>query len=402
MNSKVLPHAIGIFLAGATVVVLSNSTYFESRFSMMERGLACLVVALVYKQFAGSNKPVYVPAVLLSLTFIAGISILNFLQIYRIEDFIGYVATFLTATIYVSLFDTKFLINSIATGFAMLVLWSLLLLDSGGASWNQYGQYQGPFVHYNILGFTMLLAIPCFLFLRTTNFLVTLVLRFSLLTTAGFLIYLSESRTSQISALAVLIAYIIWFSFTKSKILGWVLISASSIFSLALVANSSMILSLLGKDDSLSGRTKIWESLFEHLGDMPLTGFGWSRLFTPDSPISAIASSETGFFVSHSHNDLLHWYITTGLVGALLVVLNVLVILFLTLKPIAQKQHWAAWVLISTLALTVSGITEISSFQVQGWFVLALVSTMAVKEFLKLENRTNLFIGFRLSPADLI
>lgn len=394
--------ALGIFLAGATVVVLSNTTYFESRFSMMERGLACLSIALIYKFIARANKPIYIPTILLVLTLVSGISIINYLQIYRIEDLVGYAAAFLTATIYVSLFDATLLINSISAGFAALVCWSLLLLNSGEASWNQYGQYQGPFVHYNILGFTMLLALPCFLFIKTSNVLTTLFLRMSLLPAAGYLIFLSESRTSQISAIAVLVSYVIWFAFMKNKIYGWILIAACSIITIALLVNSSVILSLLGKDDSLSGRTKIWEALISHFWDKPITGFGWSRLFTPDSPVSAIASSETGFFVSHSHNDLLHWYITTGLIGAVLVILNLVVIIYLVRSPISKKQPWAAWALISTLALIFSGVTEISSFQVQGWFVLSLVSTMTVKEYLISKTRTNRFVGLLLSPANFL
>lgn len=394
--------ALGIFLAGATVVVLSNATYFESRFSMMERGLACLSIALIYKFIAGANKQIYIPTTLLVLTLASGISIINYLQIYRIEDLIGYAAAFLTATIYVSLFDATLLINSISAGFAALVCWSLLLLNNGEVSWNQYGQYQGPFVHYNILGFTMLLALPCFLFIKTSKVLTTLFLRMSLLPAAGYLIFISESRTSQISAIAVLVSYVIWFAFMKNKIYGWILILACSIFSIAVFINSSAILSLLGKDDSLSGRTKIWESLISHIWDKPITGFGWSRLFTPDSPVSAIASSETGFFVSHSHNDLLHWYITTGLIGAVLVILNLVVIIYLVRSPISKKQSWAAWALISTLALIFSGITEISSFQVQGWFVLSLVSTMVIKEYLNSKSRANSIVGLRLSSANYL
>lgn len=400
MNSQLLVRGLALLLSATTVVVLSNTTYFESKFSMMERGLACLAVALIFMWFTANHKPIFLPTFLVGLTIVSGMSIANYLQIYRVQDFIGYASAFLTAAIYISILDKKLLINSIAAGFSILVTWSLVLIGNGTESWNLYGQYQGPFVHYNILGFTMLLAIPSFLFIKTQNLAFTFALRLSLLSCAVYLIDISESRTSFVSAIIVIAAYLIWLSFTKSQILGWVLVGLSLVLSVALLLNSSSILKLLGKDNSLTGRTKIWESLLEHFGDRPLTGFGWSRLFTPDSPISSIASSETGFFVSHSHNDLLHWYITTGTLGALFVISNIFVTVFLALKSPSRKSYWGAWVLISILALTISGTTEISSFQVQGWYVLSLISVIAVKEAYNQEKPINRVVGVRLSPVN--
>jgi O-antigen ligase len=385
--------ALGIILVATYVVVFSNTFFFESKFSMMERGLGILAISLFYKLLVNSPSPIKVPTFMAALVIVSGLSIFAFLQSYRIEDFIGYAAAFLSAVVFVSIFELKILINSISLGFALIMIWSFTLLFTDPASWNTYGQFQGPFVHYNLLGFAMLLSIPSFLFVRTPLRLLTLLLRISLIFGALSLILLSASRTSLIALIAVLIAYISWHTYQRNKAIGLSFLLFSFVSFVLILLNANQVLLILGKDDTLSSRTLIWNSLSDHLTDSPLIGFGWSRLFTPESPIATIASSETGFFVSHSHNDLLHWYVTTGIFGALLIVANVLFISILALRSLRPTNFWPLWVLLVVLALIVTGTTEISTFQLQGWYVLSLISAVAVNEFYRSDqNKKNRFI----------
>lgn len=372
--------ALGILLIGLTVVALSSTTYFEVKFSIMERGLACLGIALLFKQIISPETSVRISALMLGLVAASGISILGYLQLYRVQDLIGYGAAFLTVATYVSIFKFPTIIRGMAAGYTLLMCWTYIMMFGEETAWNTYGQLQGPFVHYNVLGFAMVIALPIFLFMDFNNKVLTFTIRTILVVSALNLVILSESRTSLISAIVVLFVYAIWGMFKLKTVAGWISLSFGSLAFIYLLTNTSSLISALGKDETLTGRTEIWKNLIGHIGDRPITGFGWSRLFTPDTPISTIASENIGFFVSHSHNDLLHWYVTTGLLGTLLLILNFVLIITISLKLMHSSSSPAPfWILLALISLIISGISEISAFQIQGWVMLSLVSSMAVK-----------------------
>jgi O-antigen ligase len=83
--------------------------------------------------------------------------------------------------------------------------------------------------------------------------------------------------------------------------------------------NSALILELLGKDPTLTGRTDIWESLMRRVAERPWTGFGYSAFWGKESVPAHYVRLETGWLVPSAHNGWIDLLVQVGWPGAILV-----------------------------------------------------------------------------------
>lgn len=386
-----LPATTGIALIAFSFVVLSNTHYFESTYSLMERGFFLLSLALLWRLlfFKSGVIPVSLPLVLLVL--VMGLSVTQFLQSYIAQDFIGAAAVAMMTVVYASALTLNNVVRSIAIGGAILGLWSLWeLFFSPLTSWAEIDKFIGPYTHWNSLGLSLLLGVAAIVsakFSETTwlDFL----LRLGALTIVGIPIYLSQSRNSWVTFVLVVIAgFILWVYRMNKKAFVGVLVVALGILAVTLF-NSQWVLNLLQKDSSISGRTGIWQAASHHIWDKPWLGYGWSRLFPPDSIIGGYITTESQIPANHSHNDLLNWYLTTGVFGLLLVVVLYFTVVRSGILALEQHVLGASWLLIGAIQLITSGLIEITSFQLQGWFIFCLLSSTAAAWFVKERNKRN-------------
>jgi exopolysaccharide production protein ExoQ len=81
--------------------------------------------------------------------------------------------------------------------------------------------------------------------------------------------------------------------------------------------DSDLILDLLGKDSSLTGRTVIWPYVIEAIGDRPILGWGFWAFWSPSNPRSIEISREVGFGfqLPSAHNGVLELLLQIGVVG---------------------------------------------------------------------------------------
>lgn len=82
---------------------------------------------------------------------------------------------------------------------------------------------------------------------------------------------------------------------------------------------SAAILTALGKDPSLTGRTKIWAALMREVSERPWTGYGYNAFWGPDSVPALYIRRETGWAVPSAHNGWIDVLIQLGWPGAVLV-----------------------------------------------------------------------------------
>ena len=82
---------------------------------------------------------------------------------------------------------------------------------------------------------------------------------------------------------------------------------------------SAAILTALGKDPSLTGRTKIWAALMREVSERPWTGYGYNAFWGPDSIPALYIRRETGWAVPSAHNGWIDLLIQLGWPGAILV-----------------------------------------------------------------------------------
>ncbi|CAN7202780.1 O-antigen ligase family protein [Caulobacter sp. LjRoot300] len=98
---------------------------------------------------------------------------------------------------------------------------------------------------------------------------------------------------------------------TWAGVTGVVLLVAFSLFA------ADVFFAILGKDATLTGRTKIWSAVMREIQDRPWQGYGYSAVWGDKSGWSPFAwiSKNAGFQAQHAHNSWLEQWLGLGLVG---------------------------------------------------------------------------------------
>lgn len=98
---------------------------------------------------------------------------------------------------------------------------------------------------------------------------------------------------------------------TWAAVLGALLLAAFLLFA------SDVFLEILGKDATLTGRTKIWAAALRQAELRPWTGYGYSAVWDDKSGWGPLAwiTREAGFKPSHAHNAWLEQWLGLGYAG---------------------------------------------------------------------------------------
>jgi O-antigen ligase len=78
-----------------------------------------------------------------------------------------------------------------------------------------------------------------------------------------------------------------------------------------------IFLTLLGKDATLTGRTRIWAGVMRQIRLRPVLGYGYGAVWNETSnwgPLAKI-TKEAGFVAHHAHNSWLEQWLGMGLLG---------------------------------------------------------------------------------------
>ena len=87
-----------------------------------------------------------------------------------------------------------------------------------------------------------------------------------------------------------------------------------------LITQKDTVLSVLGKDATLTGRTVLWSKVVNHIQDRPVLGHGYGAFWEPSARASEQVRAAIGWDTPHSHNALLDEWLDLGLVGVLLLI----------------------------------------------------------------------------------
>ena len=103
-----------------------------------------------------------------------------------------------------------------------------------------------------------------------------------------------------------------------------------------------VVLDALGKDETLTGRTILWEFGMEALHDRPWLGHGYKAYW--DSPVTSalllrtVIGQELWFF----HNNFLDVGVAFGVVGIIFLSIGLLIAFFVTVKKSVTSWEYAA------------------------------------------------------------
>lgn len=224
-------------------------------------------------------------------------------------------------------FDTRRLLALIATALGaaavLSVVFAVALPGLGVSGGVHAGHWQGIFTHKNILGKVMALGTLTFVLLRPLlsrdrRWMGTggVLLCFSL-------VLMSRSKTALTVTLALLAAVAVfrvlrWKPTLAVSVLTGVVLAAGSAAVVAVTFRDA-ILTGMGKDPTLTGRTDIWDALLGSIAQRPLLGYGYNGYWLGETGPAAETLAAIGWQTPSAHNGFLEVTLQLGLVGLVLV-----------------------------------------------------------------------------------
>jgi O-antigen ligase len=135
------------------------------------------------------------------------------------------------------------------------------------------------------------------------------------------LVLLSTSKTSLVSlvlgAMGLAFVWVVRRGPVSGVAATWAAVLGAGMLAAFLLFASDVFLGLLGKDATLTGRTKIWAAVLRQIGERPLTGYGFAAVWDDKSGWGPLAwiTKEAGFKAQHAHSSWLEQWLGMGLFG---------------------------------------------------------------------------------------
>lgn len=136
-----------------------------------------------------------------------------------------------------------------------------------------------------------------------------------------FLVIMSTSKTSLVSlflgAGGIAFIWVVRRGAASAVAATWAAVLGAALLAGFLLVASDAFLGLLGKDATLTGRTKIWAAIWRQIQERPWTGYGYSAVWDDKSGWGPLAwiTKEAGFKASHAHNAWLEQWLGMGYPG---------------------------------------------------------------------------------------
>jgi exopolysaccharide production protein ExoQ len=379
-------HSLGILFPKALVTLIrffiwGGSTFlvcifWKNTIRIVSRNISiCILSALAFLSFIWSELPEF--------------TWFNSRDIWMMTFFALYFATRFSLKEQIEIIAYTSLIGSILSIIFVIGLPGIgKEVDSA-----HLGAWKGLYGHKNLFGSMMVLKSLTFFTLPNNNSKIYKWGGFSL---AILLIILSTSKTSLVITSLLILIILFYKNFRWRGKISVIFIDIGILIlgCVALLVFSYWveILTGLGRDPTLTGRTPLWSLMIARLIEKPLLGYGRGAFFAPKSRYGIEAGQivGTGWIPPHGHNGLLDLSIDLGLIG-----LSFFLITYFTNFARALKLAYAAkdveniWPLAYLIFLLMNNITEsLLLYQTNIFWVLfiTLVFTLSQKPQTKQNN----------------
>jgi O-antigen ligase len=293
---------------------------------------------------------------------------------------------------------TSFLIC--VTTFSLAVLAPHIVFDSA-----RPGVWKGIFAHKNSQGSFMTLA---FLTAMHARFARWKIVRYGTMMMSAVLLVLSHSSTALVALIIVIAALPVRYLVRvpgKQILIASVLVATIALTTGFLVSQYyTEILSLLGKDATLTGRAQLWGLIVDSIIRRPVIGYGYNGFWLGlrGESLSIIAAS--GWLVPHAHNGLLDLLLGIGVVGTAIFFVGFVRLITLLAQYIrtsgARFQDF--WPVSFLVALTVINTTESLLLSSNSIFWLLYVAMFASLTSLAAARSQALIQPVVLTPRRLL
>ncbi|WP_299486067.1 O-antigen ligase [Acaryochloris sp. IP29b_bin.137] len=299
---------------------------------------------------------------------------------------------------YLSLLSIAFIISGLLSLIFALVLPQYGVMGRGfilsGEDIKHAGSWRGIYSHKNYLGRSMVLGALCLYFTPVRQKLY--LFKYLCLSILALTLLFSDSKT----ALVILITMFLLIPLFRAMRLeySWMItILCISVFCAGSGAtiffdNFDQILSSLGKDSTLSGRTELWHEILLSVRDRPLFGHGYGAFWTEGGGAEMVWQ-EFGWQAPHAHNGTLDLLLDLGIVGTVIFLLFYLRVFCQSLLLLRQTKSFSTIFPIAFLVmLFMVNLTE-SSTVVRpqfAWTVFVGVSLLVQKGLRSAETVENI------------
>ena len=223
--------------------------------------------------------------------------------------------------------DFLYLLAQLTAVIAVLSL--LFIAIPGSGAIDESGAWRGVFVHKNVLGQHMALGVLVWFFvLRIGSWHRITAGAFLLLCT--LLMLQSGSATALVIAIGVLVSVpLLHVAAAGSASAGLLLIGTGIITPLLAIRLGETyegVLRTLGRDPSLTGRTELWDAIWDEIRDHPWLGYGYEAFWLGRSGPSGQLEPLLGFLPAHAHNGFLDAWLALGVLGLLLLLASFVIV----------------------------------------------------------------------------
>ena len=215
---------------------------------------------------------------------------------------------------------------------AVLSLGFVWLLPGYGIHHDYYGSaWRGVYIHKNLFGnFMALAALTWLLYAFSCQGKLLVGLVFFFLSLA--LLFLSTSKTALIIFFILLsllsIIQILRRLDTKALPVGILLIVLVGSLAILSAYNMENILTILGRDTTLTGRIYLWQAVWLMIQEHPWLGYGYNAFWLEREGPSKYIWEIVQWEPFNAHNGYLDLWLQLGLVGVVIFIIPLLVNLF--------------------------------------------------------------------------
>jgi exopolysaccharide production protein ExoQ len=249
------------------------------------------------------------------------------------------------------------------------------------------GAWRGIYDYKNTLGSMMTLSMVAFYLLGTNKE------PRRLFAWCGFglsllLMLLSTSKTSVTMTLLLLLIIVFYRQFKWQGKITILILDLTMLFlggiGLVVFTNWVTILTGMGKDPTLTGRTGIWGVALTRLHEHLLLGFGRGAFWAPGSKnaLEAGLAVSLNFIPPHVHNGFIDLALDIGLIGFICFAISFVLVFWRALKQgYATKATEELWPLVFLIYLAMNNVTESYLLRLANiYWVLLLVAIFSVRQ----------------------
>jgi exopolysaccharide production protein ExoQ len=238
------------------------------------------------------------------------ITIRQVAAIFGTTLFSFYVANTLDIQEYLKLLGISLLIINISSYLV------IIFFPSIGVTHVVSDEWAGIFSNKNLLGKAASLSLLLFFYLALTIKRRKLIWLAGTISAIGLLLGSQSATAIIVSIYIILVLLLIYVGKKNFKLLWPFFVGIIIIVLLIPLPSVNQILSYFGKDETLSGRTLIWNFSINMALRKPMLGYGYGAFWLGwDGPSAGLLKELNGWGPTHSHNGFIDIILDIGVIG---------------------------------------------------------------------------------------